>query len=166
MEEGSDSDDEGAAGSEHIPGNGQGGSPTSLPAKRMLGDFLGADWCVVAAARRRRAGKHSAFAPGGRGSSFTARVARSVEMKASGALEVNEFPPLPAPVVAAPRSPAPSCAVRVGSVVVLLEILPAAGGCPEAAAPSMGTEMREIPERGDVAVYRPLVAVKVVGPAL
>jgi hypothetical protein len=49
--EDSDSGNEKLVGSEQVLVGDQGGSPRSAPAQRTLGDFLGADWKVVAPAR-------------------------------------------------------------------------------------------------------------------
>jgi hypothetical protein len=119
----------------------------------------------VTAAGRRRVGKRSAVAPGGRCSGISAKAARSAE-KSAGAVVADEFPPLLAPVVAAPRPPVPLSEVQVGSVVVPLASSPAAEGCPVASASSLGTETQGSAMRGDVAACRPLVAAEVVGPAL
>jgi hypothetical protein len=100
VEDGSSSDDEVVTGSEEFVGEGQGGSPRSLPAQRTLGDFLGKDWQVVSAAGRHRGGKHSAFVPGGRSSSFPSRATSSAVEKGKGGVGGIEFPPLCAPPAA------------------------------------------------------------------
>jgi hypothetical protein len=165
VEDGSDSDEEVLAGSEQKLEEGQGGSPRSFPAQRTLGVFLGNDWKLVTAAGRRRGGNRYAFAPGGRCAGISARAARSVEKKISGAMAADEFPPLPAPVVVAPCPPLPLCEVRVGSVMVPLTSSTVAEGYPVASAPMLGTEKRGPPVRGDVEACRPLVDAVVVDPA-
>jgi hypothetical protein len=117
----------------------------------------------VTAAGRRRVGKRSAFAPGGRCSGISARAARSAEKKSAGAAVADEFLPLLAPVVAAPRPPVPLCEVRVGSVVVPFASLPVTEGCPVVSAPMLGTKTWESIVRGGMAAYHPLVDAEVVG---
>jgi hypothetical protein len=165
LEEDMDSDEEGVAGSECVSGDSRGGSPRSAPAQRTLGDFMGAEWCVVAAAGRRRAGKQTAFAPGGQCSSFVARVAGSMEKKVPGAMEVDEFPPLPLPLVVDPLPPAPSREMWVGLVVVPLVGVPTFGGFLAAAAMSLVTEVSQTLGQGDMASCHPLMPEKGVDPA-
>jgi hypothetical protein len=164
VEEDSDSGDEVLTGSEQSLEESQGGSPRSLSAQRMLGDFLGPDWKLVTAAGHRRGGKRASFAPGGRCAGFSARAASSVEKLFSDATTTVKFLPLPAPAVAATSPPVSRCEVRVGSLLISLAASPEPVGCQVAAAPVLGTEQQGPPVCGDVDACRPLVEAVVVDP--
>jgi hypothetical protein len=159
----SSSDDEVVAGSEECVGGGQSDSPRSLPAQRTLGDFLGKDWQVVSTAGRRRRGKRSTFAPGGRRSSFPSRVMSSAAVKGKGGVWGVEFPPLCGPPAACSTSPLE--AVQVGSLVIPLASSSAAESSPRSTAAALRSGLPGLVVRGDVAPCPPLVVSGDVAPS-
>jgi hypothetical protein len=163
--EDSDSGDEGLAGSEQGLDENQGGSPRSCPAQRTLGDFMDGDWKVVAPAGRRRGGKRTAFAPGGRCAGFSASAASSPACHPSDVLSTSDFPPLPAPAAGGACSSMPAGDLLVGSLRISLSVSPAPVVAQLATAPGLGMEQRRDAVSGDVAAARPLIGAVGVDPA-
>jgi hypothetical protein len=163
VEEESDSGDEGYAGSEQSVGENQGGSPRSSPVQRMLGDFLDPDWMVVAPEGRRRGGKRTSFAPGGRCAGFSARAASFLECRTPAVPSASDFLPLPAPAAVGACPSVLGCEFKVGSLLIPLSVSPdpVAGQV----AAGLGTEQRRSPACGDVDAARPLVDAVGVAPA-